>query len=105
MKKLFIAVILSVLVASALSSVAFAAQGGMPAAHGVDGRTFGAVVSGLAQSDPGALAAHVSGGRAGGNAGGMGMPAAHGVDGQTFGWLVSQLAQMYPGAVADHVKP
>lgn len=48
MKKLVIAVILSVLVASALSSVAFAAQGGMPAAHGVDGRTFGEAVSSLA---------------------------------------------------------
>lgn len=104
MKKLVLALVLSVLVASAFSSVAFAAQGGMPAAHGVDGRTFGAVVSNLAQSAPSALAAHVSGGRAGGNAGGMGMPATHGVDGATFGFLVSGLARLYPGAVADHVK-
>ena len=83
MKKLVFALVLSVLVASAFSSVAFAAQGGMPAAHGADGRTFGSLVSG---------------GRAGG------MPAAHGVDGATFGYLVSSLARMYPGAVADHVK-
>jgi hypothetical protein len=34
---------------------------GMPALHGVDGRTFGAVVSGLATTNPIALAAHVSG--------------------------------------------
>ena len=35
--------------------------GGMPAAHGVDGRTFGGAVRGLAQTNPGALASHVSG--------------------------------------------
>jgi hypothetical protein len=45
------------------AGAAFAAPGGMPAAHGVDGPTFGAAVSGLAQADPGALASHVSGGR------------------------------------------
>jgi hypothetical protein len=38
----------------------FAATGGAPAAHGVDGRTFGAVVSGLVTANGGqALAAHV----------------------------------------------
>lgn len=37
------------------------AKGGMPAAHGVDGRTFGGVVSGLALTNPLALAEHVSG--------------------------------------------
>jgi hypothetical protein len=45
------------------AGAALAAPGGMPAAHGVDGRTFGAAVSGLAQTDPGALVSHVSGGR------------------------------------------
>lgn len=40
---------------------ALAAPGGMPAAHGVDGRTFGGAVSGLATTNPGALADHVSG--------------------------------------------
>ena len=43
------------------AGAAFAAPGGMPAAHGVDGPTFGGAVSGLAQTDPGALAGHVSG--------------------------------------------
>jgi hypothetical protein len=33
----------------------------MPAAHGVDGKTFGSVVSSLAKSEPGAIAGHVSG--------------------------------------------
>ncbi len=43
------------------AGAAIAAPGGMPAAHGVDGKTFGAAVSNLAKADPGALAAHVSG--------------------------------------------
>ena len=98
MKKMLVAVVLTVLLASALSSVAYAAAGGTPGAHGVDGKTFGGLVSARAQDYPGALAEHTSGGRAGG------MPALHGVDGMTFGSLVSGLAQMYPGAVADHVK-
>jgi hypothetical protein len=45
------------------AAAAFAAPGGAPAAHGVDGRTFGGLVSALAQGDPHALASHVSGGR------------------------------------------
>ena len=32
---------------------------GLPAAHGVDGRTFGELVSGLARSDAGALVEHI----------------------------------------------
>ena len=36
-----------------------AARGGMPAAHGVEGRTFGGVVGGLAQTNPIVLAEHV----------------------------------------------
>jgi hypothetical protein len=43
------------------AGAALAAPGGMPGAHGVDGRTFGGLVSGLAQSDPAALVSHVSG--------------------------------------------
>jgi hypothetical protein len=31
--------------------------------HGLSGRDFGAAVSGLAKSDPGALACHANGGR------------------------------------------
>jgi len=99
MKKLAIVLVLAlVLAAFPLSTVS--AKGGAPAAHGVDGKTFGYLVSNLAQSAPGAMAAHVS--NSGGNGGGM--PAAHGVDGKTFGDLVSDLAQMYPGAVAGHVS-
>jgi hypothetical protein len=45
------------------ASAAFAAPGGAPGAHGVDGRTFGSVVSNAAQNDVGWLVTHVSGGR------------------------------------------
>jgi hypothetical protein len=86
-------------VAFTVASVSPVFAQGMPDVHGVDGRTFGAAVSGLAQTDPGALADHVSGGRGGG-----GMPALHGVDGRTFGSLVSQLAQTNPLALAEHVR-
>jgi hypothetical protein len=96
MKRILFVSILVVAITFATASPVFAQ--GMPAVHGVDGRTFGGAVSGLAQTDPGALVDHVSGARAGG------MPALHGVDGQTFGYLVSQLAQTNPLALADHVK-
>ena len=79
------------------STAAFAAQGGMPAAHGVDGKTFGGLVSDVAMADPGALADHVSG-----NVGGV--PAAHGLSGAGFGAAVSGLAQSDPGALAGHVS-
>jgi hypothetical protein len=57
-------IVRSLFLAAALSALtvtsAFAATGGAPAAHGVDGRTFGAVVSGLVTTYGGqALAAHV----------------------------------------------
>jgi hypothetical protein len=45
------------------ASAALAATGGAPGAHGVDGRTFGGLVSDAAQSDVGWLVTHVSGGR------------------------------------------
>jgi hypothetical protein len=104
MKRILFVSILVVAITFATASPVFAQ--GMPAVHGVDGRTFGGAVSGLAQTDPGALVDHVSGGRAGGTSEGRagGMPALHGVDGQTFGYLVSQLAQTDPLALADHVK-
>jgi len=100
MKKLAIVLVLALVLAAFPMSTVSANAGGMPAAHGVDGKTFGEVVSGLAQSSPGALAAHVS--NSGGKGGGM--PAAHGVDGKTFGYLVSGLAQSAPGALAGHVS-
>jgi hypothetical protein len=100
MKKGIYALVLAMLLAATLVAPALAAQGGMPGAHGVDGRTFGSLVSELAKSEPGAVAEHVS--NAGGNGGGM--PAAHGVDGRTFGYLVSELAKSAPGAVAAHVS-
>ena len=94
MKKLF--VILTVF-ALALSFAGSAFAAGMPAAHGVDGRTFSGAVSGLAQENPAALAAHVSGNAAG-------MPAAHGVSGRDFGGAVSGLAQTNPAGLAAHVS-
>ena len=97
MKKLTVSLVLTLVMAVMIANVAFAA-GGAPAAHGVNGRDFGAAVSGMAQSAPGAVAAHVSGGAAGG------APAAHGVDGRDFGAAVSGMAQSAPGAVAAHVS-
>jgi hypothetical protein len=89
--------------------------GGMPAAHGVSGKTFGEAVSGLAQTDPEALAEHVSSKPDTPNgdpealevdesdmAGGM--PAAHGLTGEDFGAAVSGLAQTDPEALAEHVS-
>jgi hypothetical protein len=46
------------------AGAALAAPGGAPGAHGVDGRTFGGLVSDAAQTDVGWLVSHVSGGRA-----------------------------------------
>ena len=61
MKRFFVGLIVVVMV-MALAAPAFACRGGgMPAKHGVDGRTFGGVVSDLAQTNPLALAKHVSG--------------------------------------------
>jgi hypothetical protein len=97
MKKLMVSVMLALVVSVMAVNVAFAG-GGVPGAHGVDGKTFGGLVSQTAQSAPGALAEHTSGGKAGG------MPDAHGVDGSTFGELVSWLASSAPGAIAGHVS-
>ena len=96
LKMSFIAVLVVALVMTFGASVVFAGDGnGMPAAHGVDGKTFGGLVSDLAQSESGAVATHVGGG---------GMPAAHGVSGKDFGEAVSGLAKTYPGAIAAHVR-
>ena len=56
-KVLVVLIVLALLLVAVASTVAQ----GAPAAHGVDGRTFGKAVSGLAQTNPQALAAHVSG--------------------------------------------
>ncbi len=100
MKRFSLSLLVALVMTMMIFSSVFAASGGTPAAHGVDGKTFGGLVSNLAQSYPGAIADHVS--NAGGNGGGM--PALHGVDGKTFGSLVSWLARLYPGAIAQHVR-
>jgi len=41
------------------TSVIFAAPGGAPAAHGVDGKMFGGLVNDLAHTYPGAVADHL----------------------------------------------
>ena len=62
MRKRFVALTAgAVLALSVMALPAVAAPGGAPAAHGADGKTFGGLVSALAQSEPGAVAAHVSG--------------------------------------------
>lgn len=62
MRKLFTSLMLAGLLAVSMVGSALA-SGGMPAAHGTDGRGFGGAVSGLAQANPLALASHTSGGR------------------------------------------
>jgi len=104
MKKTAMVLVLVLALTTVFASAALADNpgNGVPAAHGVDGKTFGQAVSGLAKSYPGAVADHVSSGRGDSMAGGM--PAAHGVDGKTFGAAVSGLAKSYPGAVGDHAS-
>ena len=58
MKKITMSVMLAALMAIMVFGSALAAGGGTPDAHGVDGKTFGAVVSSAAQSAPGAIADH-----------------------------------------------
>jgi hypothetical protein len=109
MKKLVSLIALTVILSVAFTGVVFAA-GGIPGAHGLDGQTFGGAVSGLAQTDPAALVAHILEDWVGldvdemGMPEGLGMPAAHGVDGKTFGGLVSALAQMDPAALVAHIR-
>ena len=61
MKKTIVSTITALALVVLGSASASAAPGGMPGAHGVDGKTFGKLVSGLATSGPGAVASHVSG--------------------------------------------
>ena len=61
MKKISMSVVLAMMLAVMVFGSALAAPGGTPGAHGVSGKDFGAAVSGLAQSAPGAIAGHVSG--------------------------------------------
>ena len=58
MKKLLVIMLVFFMVFGFSANI-LAARGGMPAAHEVDGRTFGVVVSGRAQTNPIALAEHV----------------------------------------------
>jgi hypothetical protein len=53
------ALVAATVVALALPSAAVAAPGGTPGVHGVSGSEWGAAVSGLAQSAPGAVADHI----------------------------------------------
>ena len=61
MKKTLILVVVILMLAVMVAGTAFADPGGAPGAHGVDGKDFGKAVSALAQSEPGAVAAHVTG--------------------------------------------
>jgi hypothetical protein len=97
MKKLLVLTVVSLFALAIMAAPALAAKGGMPAAHGLSGKDFGAATSALAQSAPGAVAAHHGAGQAAG-----GMPAAHGLTGAEFGAATSALAQSAPGAVAAH---
>lgn len=59
-KKIVRSMLLAASLVAMAAAPALAAPGGAPAAHNVDGRTFGGVVSGLVTSMGGqALAAHV----------------------------------------------
>jgi hypothetical protein len=61
MKKLLLSTIAAAGLVLVSATGASAAPGGMPAAHGTDGKGFGAAVSHLAKTNPMALVAHVSG--------------------------------------------
>lgn len=61
MKKFFASVAVTGLLLGATATSAFAAEDGAPGAHGLSGREWGAAVSGLAKSAPGAMGAHASG--------------------------------------------
>ena len=107
--KIFVTlIVLTVILSVAFTGAVFAERGGMPEAHGVPGRDFGAAVSELAQEDPAALVEHVTGCcpevEIEMETESMGLPAAHGVDGRTFGGLVSALAQTDPAALVAHIK-
>lgn len=57
-KLLLILLIIGIVVFSGIQIAA--APGGIPAAHGADGRTFGGLVKSLATSYPGAVRDHIS---------------------------------------------
>lgn len=113
MKKLFSTVVITMFLLVAFTGAAFAAQGGMPAAHGVEGPpfgpAFGEAVSDLAQEYPGAVADHVTDDCLGVEVDIMGMPetpglpAAHKVTGAEFGAAVSAWAQTDPFGLVEHV--
>ena len=61
MKKVATLVTVVAFALAVMAVPALAAPGGTPAKHNLSGRDFGKAVSTLAQSAPGAVAAHVSG--------------------------------------------
>jgi len=58
-KMIFLVLVLTLLFVAV--TPVMAAPGGLPGAHGVDGKTFGGLVAGLAQADPAALVSHITG--------------------------------------------
>ena len=60
MKKLT-ALLATMAIMMTIAASSFAIAGGMPAAHGVCGKTFGSLVSEMAHTYPGAVAEHVAG--------------------------------------------
>jgi hypothetical protein len=58
-KRILAVTVLAGAAALVAPAAAMAAPGGTPAVHGVSGAEWGAAVSGLAQSAPGALADHI----------------------------------------------
>jgi hypothetical protein len=51
--------LVTVFALAVMAMPALAAPGGAPVLHGVDGKTFGQLTSGLAKSYPGAVAEHI----------------------------------------------
>jgi len=58
MRKMMVILAIVALSLAIMAVPALAAPGGMPGAHGLTGAEFGAATSALAQSAPGAVAAH-----------------------------------------------
>ena len=58
MKRIATFLFVAVFTMAVMAVPALAAPGGAPAAHGVDGKTFGKLKTGLAKSYPGAVPEH-----------------------------------------------
>ena len=59
MKRIAVFMFVAVFTMAIMAVPALGAKGGAPALHGVDGKTFGQLTSGLAKSYPGAVAEHI----------------------------------------------